>query len=282
MTEPSCPYMGLKNDPSTFSIYPSLINHCHRVQYPQAVKLSYQRSHCLTAGYESCPVFEEEWRGRLPAEIRAERTSSKSSRWRLVLILSGVVLLGTLGVIELGWFPYQIQWSDPTATIKFAVVTPPTETAVPSSTLIPSRTPPPKTPTQEMTLTPSPFPTPGPALETSFGPDGRYLIHLVNEGESYTYLENVYNTSEAVITATNILIAETSLWPGTYLVILPGVIDPIDLPKFKVIYLDHPAELGAISSDYEISSEALREYNSLGEGDVIQPGRWLIIPQDRE
>jgi len=283
MAERFCPYLGLKDDPSTYSIYPSLRNNCQHAQPPQAVNLSYQRSYCSTADYESCPVFAEEWRGRLPAEIRGERTSSKAPQWRLVLILAGVVLLGSLGAMEMGWVPFQIQWWDPTATIEFAVVTPPTKTAVPSSTLPPSRTlPPPKTSTQEMTLTPSPFPTPGPALETLFGPDGRYLIHLVNEGESYTYLEDVYNTSEAVITATNILIAETSLWPGMYLVILPGVSDPDDLPKFKVIYLDHPAELGLISSDYGISSEALREYNSLGEGDVIQPGRWLIIPQDRE
>lgn len=215
-------------------------------------------------------------------EIRTERRSSKAPQWRLVLILVGVVLLGTLRAMELGWLPYQIQWTAPTATIKFAVVPPPTGTAVPSPTLPPSPTPPPETPIEEVTLTPSPFPTPGPVLETPFGPDGRYLIHLVIEGESFMYLENIYNTSEAVIKTTNMLIPGTSLWPGTNLVILPGVSDPEDLPLFKVTYIDRPTELSAISMECGISSEALREYNSLGEGDVIQPGRWLIIPQDRE
>ena len=58
-----------------------------------------------------------------------------------------------------------------------------TETTVPSQTSLPSLTPPPETPTVGVTLTPSPFPTPGPALETPFGPAGRYLIHLVIEGD---------------------------------------------------------------------------------------------------
>lgn len=282
MAERSCPYLGLKDDPSTYSAYPSLRNRCHRTRPPQGVNLSYQRSHCSTSGYESCPVFEESWKGRLPAEIRGKPASSKAPQWRLALILVGVVLLGTVGAMELGWLPYQIQWTSPAATISFAVVPPPTETAVPSPILSPSQTPPPKTPTEEVTLTPSPFPSPGPALETPFGPDGRYLIHLVIEGESFSYLENFYNTSEAVIKATNMLILGTSLWPGTNLVILPGVSDPDDLPKFKVSYLDRPTELSVISLECGVSSELLREYNSLGEGDVIQPGRWLIIPQDGE
>jgi len=79
-----------------------------------------------------------------------------------------------------------------------------------------------------------------------------------------------------------LLIPETILWPGTKLVILPGVSDPEGLPLFKVIYIDQPTELSVFSGDVEISSETLREYNSLGEGDLIQPGRWLIIPQDNE
>ncbi len=282
MAERSCEFLGLKNDPSTYSTYPSLRNHCHRARPPQAVNLSYQRMRCLTPGYKSCPVFMEEWKGRLPVEIRAERKSPKIPRWGQVLILIWLFLLGALGAIELGWLPYQIQWTNPTATSIF-VAAPPAETAVPSENPPASPTLPPSTPTEELkTVTPTPFPTLGPALETPFGPDGRYLIHHMDEGESFGFLEHTYNTSEAVIKATNILIPGTSLWPGTNLVILPGVSDPEDLPLFKVIYLDQPTELGVFSREVETSSEALREYNSLGEGDVIQPGRWLIIPQDRE
>lgn len=282
MVQRSCPYLGLKDDPLTYSAYPSQGNYCHRARQPRAVNLSYQRSQCFTVDYEICPVYAEEWRGKLPAEIRPERKSSKVSRRRLILILVGVILLGTLGAMELGWLPYQIEWTSPTPTIKYAVVLPPTETAVPSPTLLSSPTSPPETLIEEMTLTPSPFPTTGPALETPFGPAGRYLIHTVIEGESFKYLENYYNTSEAVIKATNILIPGTSLWPETKLVILPGVNDPEDLPLFKVIYIDQPTELSVLSREVEISSEVLREYNSLGEGDLIQPGRWLIIPQNRE
>jgi len=95
-------------------------------------------------------------------------------------------------------------------------------------------------------------------------------------------MEDLYNTSEAVIMATNSLIPETILWPGTHLVILPGVSDPEGLPLFKVIYIDQPTDLSVFSGELEISSDVIREYNSLDDGNTIQPGRWLIIPQDRE
>jgi len=282
MADRSCPYLGLTDDPSTRLSYPSLRNYCHRARPPQVVNLSFQRLHCSTANYKSCPVFEQEWRGKLPAEIRAERKFSKAPKWRLVLIGVGVFLLGTLGAMELGWLPFQIQWTTPKETMQFSAAPLSTETTVPSQTSLPSLTPPPETPTVGVTLTPSPFPTPGPALETPFGPAGRYLIHLVIEGDSFIYLEDLYNTSEAVIMATNSLIPETILWPGTHLVILPEVSDPEGLPLFKVIYIDQPTDLDVLSGEVEISSEVLSEYNSLDEGDLIQPGRWFIIPQDRE
>lgn len=286
MADRSCPYLGLKDDPATYSAYPSLKNHCHRVEAGDAVNLTHQRSYCTTSDYEGCPVFQAEDLKKLPETFRAKKKAQVWKGWRLTA--GGLVVLTLLSAVgmELGLLPYPMERPRPTSTEPAAVLPAPTEIS-PTETQVPTRTPAAtttravSTPTREASLTPSPFPTPGPALETPFGPDRRYLVHSVKDGESFGFLEERYGTTEAVIRTTNQLIPGVDLWPGTVLVVIPGEIDPADLPSFKVMYVDQPAKVSVLAEQFEVEPARVRRYNSLGEEELIQPGRWLIIP-DRE
>jgi hypothetical protein len=62
------------------------------------------------------------------------------------------------------------------------------------------------------------------------------------------------------------------------LVILPGVTDAAGLSVLHPVFLDQDASLSELSVLYDVSESDLREYNSLGEGDLIPGGRWIIVP----
>lgn len=116
-------------------------------------------------------------------------------------------------------------------------------------------------------------------METYFGPENRYLLHVVQPGESLPLLAQYYQTSEEVLLASNVTTpGVTTLWAGRILVILPGQTDPQGVVKFEVIYLQEPAQLDNIAALYEVLDEEIRYYNALGPGNWVPSDRWLIIP----
>lgn len=284
MAESCCPYLGLKDDPATYSAYPSLRNHCHRVRKPRAVNLSHQRSRCASPRYKSCPVYQKgSVSVSLPSGFQAEHRSTNWKAWQtglVVLFTAGILFLGMRG---LGWFPEFTAGETPKATHAVMAVPPsetppPTATTRPAQTITPTNTPVLVTPTTVSSLTPPPFPTLGPALETPFGPEDRYLVHFVHKGESFTFLEERYGTTEEVIRTSNQLIPGVDLWPGTVLVVIPGETESVGLQPFKVIYVDQPLDLEDLADEFEVEPNRVRKFNSLGNGTLVQPGRWLILP----
>lgn len=75
--------------------FPSLSNHCHHVEPPQAVSLVFQNTYCLTDKYRRCPVFAEKTPNTLPGDAAAYCSREKGIRtaafWILMAVLSGMM-----------------------------------------------------------------------------------------------------------------------------------------------------------------------------------------------
>ena len=287
----TCPYLGIKTDENTSHLYPSRANYCHRVSPPGRIVREYQSQWCLADQYKDCLVFPQDGLSKLPAGIGvAKRKRRRKKPWRIVVF--GLILCGLGAIFLLGNGDYfeaseeGIGNETLTSRAYFATPTSFPSSPIPSSTLlpadistptpIPTSTPTP-TPTPTPTITSTPYPTSGPNLTTPFGPDHSYLIHIVVNGESYTFLENKYHTTRAVIEVTNML--EGNLLAGTRLVIIPDQTDQVNLPTFQVIFLDQQMDVIEIAGMYSSSVEDIRYYNALGQSvESIPSGRWLIIP----
>ena len=68
---PTCPYIGLKNDPSVFFSYPSTGNQCYHCQPPAVPLQAHQEAYCLGASHADCPVYQQAGKKPLPPEFRA-------------------------------------------------------------------------------------------------------------------------------------------------------------------------------------------------------------------
>lgn len=280
-----CPFLGIRSDQNTCAIYPSRGNHCHRVSPPERVDVTYQAQCCIGGEYEQCPVYSQDSKGVLPEGI-ATRKRTKKILWRIIIV---VLALGVISTLVFLWPSLNLLFSEvlaSTPSIEAAYFTTPTGTQLPSpmptKTLV-SISASTSTPTSTLTFTPTitatPVVTAGPSFATPFGPDKSYLIHSVRAGESFAALANKYQTTKAVIEALNVLSASGGLWPGTKLVIMPGQIDPANLPKFEVVFLDQQMDVIEIAGMYSASVEDIRYYNGLSFSfENIPAGRWLIIP----
>jgi chromosome partitioning protein len=65
-----CPFLGHKGDPKTVMNYPSGLNVCHRARTPSTPKVEYQKSHCLTNAYLSCPLLASPKPIPMPKEMK--------------------------------------------------------------------------------------------------------------------------------------------------------------------------------------------------------------------
>jgi hypothetical protein len=125
------------------------------------------------------------------------------------------------------------------------------------------------------------YPSPGPVMETPFKPDERFLLHTVQQVESYSKITATYPTSIEVIQNTNDLIEGASLWVDTTLVIMPGQIEFSGVPKFRIILLENPTSISDLAEEHEVLADEVIYYNSLGSIEIIPSGRWLIIPIEK-
>jgi LysM repeat protein len=309
LPEAVCPYLGLLHDPQTYSASPDIPNYCHKAHPPAQVALEYQRAACCTPRFKQCPVYIAEVQAELPHEARPQQPVEEYSSlpglvrpfWLVglgvllvALIAAGLWLSGILGFRRPAW--------------AVAILPPASATPLPFSTLLPASNgsptptepPPSSTPTLIMTASPTltltptqtftptlPSPTPGPGLETPFGPSGYalaggavlppFLVHSMAEGESLSLLAGRYRTTLAVLRAVNGLAPGVTIWPGTFLVILPGLSDPTGLPRLKPILLDKPARLADLAQTYLADPDRLRALNGLDDSEWVPAGRWIVV-----
>ncbi len=295
ISENDCPFLGLKEDSETYFGFPTPANYCYQLKKPDAINPAYQERVCLTPNHRSCPVYNKEWKGRLPAGIRHNR---KIIRWQPYY---WTVLLTATFLMFIAWFVVNFpeEWlatktekpvsayaliQSPTATPTFTPTA--TPSPIPTSTQA-SRSTPSATATQQVTATQTPgtmatstpdLPTPGPDFMTPFGADGTYLLHQVAYGDSLPKLAKKYNTHRDVITKINGLVLNESLQPNQVIVIMPGTKDPAETERLTIIQLDHETPIKEIAYQYSVTVGELRTYNDLGPGETIPEGRWLIFP----
>lgn len=306
----NCPYIGLQSDPTTLISFPNSANYCHKTKPARPVETEHQRQFCLTEAYPICKIYQQHKTTPLP-KITAIEPRREKNPLRIFWISLGFLAVITLLVLAAFWL--RSNWST-LFTDGFSIA-PQTgqSTSLPalSSPTVILATPIPSitatfdlplaviiltpavfetqidTPTLPPTATSSPTPTlvpsstqltPGPALNTPFGPDQQFLLHKVAVGESLGNLAVLYRTSADVIRASNVLIEGASLWPDTILVILPGVTDISQVQKFQVIQLKTPILPEDLAEEYQVSLEELLETNQLNAEVLIPTGRWLILP----
>jgi hypothetical protein len=82
----SCPYLGLKDDPTTALGFPSPGNHCHQGRPISPVKGAHQEKYCLTAEYTGCPVYQASHPVPLPAAIAAKPPPILNGRQVMALL----------------------------------------------------------------------------------------------------------------------------------------------------------------------------------------------------
>lgn len=272
-----CPFIGFEEDPETALAYPAPYNFCNHCKPIAPVSLGHQRSACLTREFANCPVFQKDTLEPLPRELRGVRPESfKPTPWIPVGILVLVVMvtfivLAILGVIRVpGLTPIPAETQP---TIK---VNTPTEVTPPPSVTVENTANPEPTNTLEATDT-TPFTIH--AIETPFGENPKLVIHQVQEGEGYYLMEKTYNTTEEAIKAINFELPQT-LWVNKLLVIPVNTDDVTGLPQFSVREITSEGlTIEAYATRMQLNADALKIYNALPDGYLLEMGDFLIIPQ---
>ncbi len=156
-----------------------------------------------------------------------------------------------------------------------------TPTAAPSITPTNSPTPSPSPTSTPTGVPPTPVPatlTPGPIQGTPFGPDNRYLVHVVEAGESFAGLAVQFDTSTAVLEWVNPRPLGGAIRAGTAIVVLPGVKDAAGLPQLGVRFIEDSSSLAVLADAFGVTVDVLIEYNLLSAQTTEVQNRWMIAP----
>jgi len=98
----TCLYLGMVDDPSTITLFPSEENLCLRCKHPAAPNFSHQALFCLSDHYADCPLRQGNPPDRVPARIRWKKDSSA---------VRGIILKAAAGVaVSLGLALFFILW----------------------------------------------------------------------------------------------------------------------------------------------------------------------------
>ncbi|MBN2500279.1 MAG: LysM peptidoglycan-binding domain-containing protein [Anaerolineales bacterium] len=272
-------------------MYATTGNFCHRVDPAEPVTPAYQGVVCLKISeFPSCPVYKQTWKGNLPAEIRGEPTITPGGGSRILLVVVLVVFLAAVGLflvfgrsmisdvfagLQAGPADVQVEGA---AAIGNPTDTPaalPTETealVLEVLTLAPTGT---ATPT--ITDTPG-VPTLGPDLMTPFGPDAFLLLHRVLENESLPMIAEYYGTTTEVLRAANGFGERVNLRPGDVLVVPIDRKNAASVDVYQPLLVERDTTLQDLAFRYSTTEDTLRLWNSLGSGDIVPAGRWLVVP----
>jgi len=176
-----CPYLCLVDDPSSCKDFPYENNACHRVKKPVPVKLSYQKSHCLTESHTRCAGYITGWEtGGFPKFLRADYPNWKRALYntKVWLVSLSIIILFLLVILipqitnigdKIGSrtndgliSPVETECPTPTETLQASTST---KTPAPSATAMPT-----ETPTSTHTATQAPTETFTPTSEPTSTP----------------------------------------------------------------------------------------------------------------
>lgn len=294
----TCPYLGTFEDAEAWYGFPDSGNYCYRAKPPGQIDNHHQKTYCLSPKHINCQLLlVKQWNKSLPKELSYREDFDVRT---LVLILLTLIFLVVIGVLIYYFFePTRQALADFMASSTparittlvqssgLALISSTTENRTPtrsnplqSSTAGPAQTYTPaplttNTPTQTLTLIP---PTLGPEIGTPFGPQRKYVLHIVQESEPLSVIAPMYRTSVEAIRASNFLVEGASIWPGKVLVVVSGVVDVTDLIKFCAFYLDTSTTLSELARFLGTSEEELIRYNNLNPPYNLPGKRWMIFP----
>ncbi len=292
-TNRTCPSLGLMDDAETSLAFPSIWNCCYRGRPLAPPRLKYQEEFCLSEHHRECPLLLNEKAAPLPVHIRAQRSRVKRAKntfqsgLLVFLIIMGVIFVLVWGLWSRGYLsPFGIEKA----------------TAIPSTRVAPaaSDTPSPRgTASSSSPLTRTPtvlvvsgnFTDPTPAvqtvtpaepiskhqLEVPLGIDHKFLIHRVLEGENLDQVAPKYDTSVEAIVAINHAL-KLPIWVGILVVIPIGFTDVADLPGFETYTITEAGmTVELLAQKLNIDAFDLKYYNSIGAGELLRVGDWLLI-----
>ncbi|MFU8827430.1 MAG: LysM peptidoglycan-binding domain-containing protein [Brevefilum sp.] len=279
----NCPELGLRDDPVTFSAFPSLLNVCNHVKPATTPNITHQRTYCLNEGYINCPLLTTATGAKMPKEMALKtRRLSKGSRVLIIIAMTLVLLTATGVIIRYSnlWPAQSNQESTPLTTD--LVFVPPISSPVVETVkaitntpleieLPPTETQAPSTPTREDPLL---------ALGTPIGGEIQFIIHRVAEGETLQIFANQYNTSVEAITSVNHNLI-VPLWTNWIVIIPFNFTDVSDLPLFAAHQVEEEfIPLPELAQHLSSSLTDMMFYNNLDAEHILHKGEWLIVPKE--
>lgn len=279
-----CPHLGMADDQETQFNSPDIHNTCFQAQPPHRVSMRQQMKMCLTKEFTECPVYQAENPGPLPRELqgRLRRTVIWDS-WRhmMLLTLSLGALLGLAYCALTCNSGSSAVSAASTLVVPAGAFRPATQTATVSPK--PTLGQPSRTLQAQASSTPATVATeladqitPGPALETPFGRDQAYLVHLILEGETLDLLAERYDTSVAVLQVVNLPPGQQGIWANLPLVVLPGQKDTSGLPRMQAEWVEEKVGVADLAAQNGMDETAFRQENNLLE-EWVPGGRWVVV-----
>jgi hypothetical protein len=156
-----CPFLGIKEDPSTVIAFPSIFNLCNLAEPRAAPAIVHQKAFCLVEAHKTCPVFLKKEIGPLPRDMSTPRPKRVwgGKQWKAVWMAVGVLVLAVIawqvaaGDLITKYFsnssilatitstPVEIPWTGtPTLTDTSTRTNTPTLTGTPARTNTPTLT----------------------------------------------------------------------------------------------------------------------------------------------
>lgn len=160
----TCPSLGMADDRTTVTLFPSQDNLCFHCQSPTPPDAAHQSSFCLTQRFTECTLKQEDGNGNLPAAVRWPTDPAISRRaWMKTASALGVALLlalffilwlpGILSDVMMNFAPTPVSGGNwPTLT--------PSPTSEPPATQLPAVLAPTLTPAVEEPAAPTATPAP--------------------------------------------------------------------------------------------------------------------------
>ncbi len=196
MLKTTCPFLGLRDDPTTALDFPSEGNYCHHAQPIAQVKRAHQQTYCLTADHTICPIYQAAQ--PLPAAIVEPSYERSQSRRRLAMI-AGATGLAVITALLIAWNtlgsrPIPKTGGDPPSAVDHSMLN-----------------------SNFLGIEPSSEPTPASSIQPSIAgcplPDG-WVPYIVTPTDSLYRLSIIYGVTVAELQTMNCMGQQTALLPN--------------------------------------------------------------------
>jgi hypothetical protein len=102
---PSCPLLGLPDDPVTRFSFPSVAHRCRATDRPRPIDLAHQAAFCLAATYPDCPRYQAAAAPRPSVAAKAARPSTETEPGDPVAVDRPRPGVGTAGTLRASHMP---------------------------------------------------------------------------------------------------------------------------------------------------------------------------------